>query len=200
MPSSSSSSLALQLKAITTPSSQFTFHTNLTSTTSSEELTAHPCGVLHATKFTTLVNNGASTKKGRTTDPNSASRTREEHAFIWIENKHHEKGLETVIKHLHQYGFANSNDDNEEGNRNKMVFVPYSDLESWLIRYPHACKLFVMSCVFPNILFWSYGVSLECAIMIVYSFGMWLVSLAVEEGGDIIDYAPVVLSLIFDLS
>ena len=105
----------------TSNKTSFTFHSDIPSYELSRS------GMLHATKKTlsSYSNSGGNDNVG------GEEEWREEHTFAWLENKHH-SNVDGVISHLVDFGFEESG----------MIFIPYSDVENWCHRYPHACELF----------------------------------------------------------
>mmetsp|Transcript_6664 Transcript_6664/g.15113 ORF Transcript_6664/g.15113 Transcript_6664/m.15113 type:complete len:805 (+) Transcript_6664:156-2570(+) len=71
---------------------------------------------------------GRDTHKSGTLHATKNADGREEHAFAWLDDKSH-VNVENVTSHLAQFGFRDS----------RILFIPYSSLENWMHRYPHAC-------------------------------------------------------------
>mmetsp|Transcript_38375 Transcript_38375/g.80445 ORF Transcript_38375/g.80445 Transcript_38375/m.80445 type:complete len:617 (+) Transcript_38375:105-1955(+) len=59
----------------------------------------------------------------------SDNNSREEHAFVWVQDKTHVNVGRELIRTLKECGFE----------EDKMYFIPYSSLGNWMNRYPHAC-------------------------------------------------------------
>mmetsp|Transcript_5768 Transcript_5768/g.12651 ORF Transcript_5768/g.12651 Transcript_5768/m.12651 type:complete len:1022 (+) Transcript_5768:111-3176(+) len=113
-PPSPPSSLQLQI----TNKSSFHFRSDI----HHQRRDAHPCGMLHVSKR--QVFNSSGHEIGR-----------EEQAFAWIQHRFsNEDKVQRVIEHLVGYGF--------DGTR--LVFLPFSSLEGWMFRYPHACPYIVL--------------------------------------------------------
>ena len=92
--------------------SSFTFNSDIRRQSNRK---SHKCGILHTTR-----NN---------------KNNREEHAFVWLHDKTNTEAVKKVMEHLSQYKFGVIGNGGS-----KMVFIPYSTLENWMFRYPHACK------------------------------------------------------------
>lgn len=112
----------------TVTKSTFTFRSDITFDTPTQR-DAHPRGILHATKKENSPVAGY-TSNNNTNTNNKSGNGRVEHAFVWLDNKFHGRGVTAVIEQLIHYGFG----------LGSMVFIPYTDLENWTYRYPHACK------------------------------------------------------------
>jgi hypothetical protein len=148
----------------------------------------HPCGILHFARVVGRSGGGV----GPSPPPLSSSLTSlsyhrhraEEHAFVWITRYHDEVCLSSALLHMSKFGFDRSKDDGDDGDNNyvigngngngngkgngssSVVFVPYSNRRSWIIRYPLAfphvyCGDGGVVTGFP---FWSVGYGCDVGI------------------------------------
>ena len=78
---------------------------------------------------------------------NKVSREDIHHTFVWLADKNDEDAVQNVIQRLRDECDGGNIDD-------EMVFIPYSSLENWIYRYPHACE-FLMCVVIRYMYFVS---------------------------------------------
>ena len=72
---------------------------------------------------------------------NKVSREDIHHTFVWLADKNDDDAVQNVIERLRDECDGGNNDDDE------MVFIPYSSLENWISRYPHACEFLMCGVV-----------------------------------------------------
>jgi hypothetical protein len=137
----------------------------------------HPCGILHFARVAgRSVGGGVGPSPPPPPSSSSYHRHRtEEHAFVWITRYHDEVCLSNALLHMSKFGFDRPKDGDEDnndgnvsgsGNGSSVVFVPYSNRRSWIIRYPLAfphvyCGDGGVVTGFP---FWSAGYGCDVGI------------------------------------
>ena len=138
----------------------------------------HPCGILHFARVSGRSVGGGVGPSPPPPPSSSSSYHRhrtEEHAFVWITRYHDEVCLSNALLHMSKFGFDRPKDGEEDnkngnvsgnGNGSSVVFVPYSNRRSWIIRYPLAfphvyCGDGGVVTGFP---FWSAGYGCDVGI------------------------------------